>query len=127
MPKPRCKVLFGRKLNKPEKCKFAKANFFPHHWFVCLVQTLLWFSRERTKKNDFILVAFRYNAIIRPLKPRMGRPMTILVAVLIWVVGMVIALPQLLYFTTEKYDIDKIMCIAVWPDGRMNESTAEFV
>ena len=57
----------------------------------------------------------------------MGRPMTILVAVLIWVVGMVIALPQLLYFTTEIYDVDKIMCFPVWPDGRMNESTAEFV
>jgi hypothetical protein len=31
----------------------------------------------------------------------MGRPMTILVAVLIWVVAMLIAVPQLLYFTTE--------------------------
>merc|ERR550532_3885061 len=40
---------------------------------------------------------------------------------------MVIALPQLLYFTTEIYDVDKIMCFPVWPDGRMNESTAEFV
>ena len=57
----------------------------------------------------------------------MGRPMTILVAVLIWVVGMVIALPQLLHFTTELYGGDKIMCIPIWPDGRMNESTAEFV
>ena len=38
---------------------------------------------------------------MRPLKPRMGRPMTILVAVLIWVVAMLIAVPQLLYFTTE--------------------------
>ena len=58
----------------------------------------------------------------------MGRPMTILVAVLIWVVAMVIAVPQLLYFTTEYYpEADRIVCISVWPDGRMNESKAEFV
>jgi len=51
----------------------------------------------------FTLVAIaadRYNAIIRPLKPRMGRPMTILVAIGIWLVAMTIAVPQLLYFRT---------------------------
>lgn len=58
----------------------------------------------------------------------MGRPMTILVAVLIWVVAMVIAVPQLLYFTTEYHpDIDRILCIAIWPDGRMADSKADFV
>ena len=61
---------------------------------------------------------FRYNAIIRPLKPRMGRPMTILMAVLIWVVAMAIAVPQLLYFTTEyNVQMDSITCIAYWPEG----------
>ena len=46
----------------------------------------------------------RYNAIIRPLSPRMSRPTTILIAVAIWIVGMLIALPQLLYFTTQQYE-----------------------
>ena len=125
MPKTPCKVLFGRKLNKSEKCKFANAKLFSTP-LVCLSSTdppkpFEYMSQEKC------IFCYRYNAIIRPLKPRMGRPMTILVAVLIWVVGMVIALPQLLYFTTEIYDVDKIMCFPVWPDGRMNESTAEFV
>ena len=55
------------------------------------------------KKNiriQIIVSPFRYNAIIRPLKPRMGRPMTILVAIGIWLVAMTIAVPQLLYFRT---------------------------
>ena len=55
------------------------------------------------KKNiriQIIISPFRYNAIIRPLKPRMGRPMTILVAIGIWLVAMTIAVPQLLYFRT---------------------------
>ena len=46
----------------------------------------------------------RYNAIIRPLSPRMSRPTTILIAVAIWIVGMLIALPQLLYFTTQEFE-----------------------
>ena len=63
---------------------------------------------------------FRYNAIIRPLRPRMGRPMTILMAILIWVVGMIIAIPQLLYFTTQYFpDSGTIMCITHWPDYEM--------
>ena len=55
------------------------------------------------KKNiriQIVVSPFRYNAIIRPLKPRMGRPMTILVAIGIWLVAMTIAVPQLLYFRT---------------------------
>ena len=32
----------------------------------------------------YLFLPFRYNAIIRPLKPRMGRPMTIMVAAMIW-------------------------------------------
>ena len=48
----------------------------------------------------------------------MGRPMTILMAVLIWVVAMAIAVPQLLYFTTEyNVQMDSITCIAYWPEG----------
>ena len=67
---------------------------------------------------DNLFFYFRYNAIIRPLKPRMGRPMTILMAVLIWVVAMAIAVPQLLYFTTEyNVQMDSITCIAYWPEG----------
>lgn len=70
---------------------------------------------------------FRYNAIIRPLKPRMGRPMTILVAVTIWLVAMAIAVPQLLYFTIEyQPQEDRVVCYAIWPDGPTNESKTEF-
>ena len=48
----------------------------------------------------------------------MGRPMTILMAVLIWVVAMVIAIPQLLYFYTQEYsDTGTVMCLSMWPEG----------
>jgi hypothetical protein len=58
----------------------------------------------------------------------MGRPMTILVAVLIWVFAMIIAVPQLFYFTTEFVpEDDRMICFSIWPDGRMNDSQTEFV
>ena len=76
----------------------------------------------------FLHSFFRYNAIIRPLKPRMGRPMTILMAVLIWVVAMVIAVPQLLYFyTTGTLKTGTVMCVSMWPDGPSDFWTMEFM
>lgn len=58
---------------------------------------------------------------------RMGRPMTILVAVLIWVAALLIAIPQLLYFLTEYLPEEgRIICYSVWPDGHMNNSKIEF-
>jgi tachykinin-like receptor len=56
----------------------------------------------------------------------MSRPTTILTAVSIWMVGMAIATPQLLYFTTIAQN-GRVICYAEWPDGPTNESTTEFV
>ncbi|TRY80241.1 hypothetical protein TCAL_12372 [Tigriopus californicus] len=72
----------------------------------------------------------RYNAIVRPLRPRMGRPSTVLTALLIWIVSGIIALPQLLYFTTQNMSSEtenRTVCFAIWPDGPTNESSFEFL
>eukprot|EP00095_Tigriopus_kingsejongensis_P012504 maker-scaffold221_size251850-snap-gene-1.11 protein:Tk12504 transcript:maker-scaffold221_size251850-snap-gene-1.11-mRNA-1 annotation:"neuropeptide gpcr a24" len=72
----------------------------------------------------------RYNAIVRPLRPRMSRPSTVLTALLIWIVGGVIALPQFLYFTTQVTSSEtenRTVCFAIWPDGPTNESSFEFL
>ena len=58
----------------------------------------------------------------------MGRPMTILVAVMIWIVAMIIALPEFLFRKTAKFDgSDATHCVSRWPDGPMNQSKGEFV
>ena len=58
----------------------------------------------------------------------MSRQTTILIAVTIWVVGVIIAIPQLLYFTTlTDTSNGHVYCLAVWPDGATNESVLEFV
>ena len=58
----------------------------------------------------------------------MGRPMTILVAVLIWIVAMIIALPEFIFRETAKFPgSDATHCVSNWPDGAMNQSKGEFV
>ncbi|XP_049846878.1 tachykinin-like peptides receptor 99D [Schistocerca gregaria] len=63
----------------------------------------------------------RYLAIIRPLKPRMGRRTTLGIAGGIWVLGSLMSLPMLLFFTTAPLDKaggeTQIVCYPEWPDG----------
>lgn len=48
---------------------------------------------------------------MRPFKPRMGRKMTILVAIFIWILSFSIALPELLFYTTKvTEDGSQIVC-----------------
>ncbi len=83
------------------KC-FSVHEVFTDEYLVNLNNTLRWFCR-------------------------MGRPMTILVAVIIWVAALLIAIPQLLYFITEYLPgEERIICYSVWPDGHTNNSKIEF-
>jgi len=107
---------------------FMLTGHWPFGYVYCKICSFI--SIISVCGSVFTLVAIaadRYNAIVRPLKPRMGRPMTILVAVGIWIVAMAIAVPQLLYFQTME-DSDRVICIGFWPDRseETGESKTEF-
>lgn len=70
-------------------------------------------------------------AIMKPLKPRMGRRATIAIAVIIWVISIVLSSPNLLYFTTWEFELNedesRIICYSEWPDGPTNNSVLEYL
>ncbi|XP_066909216.1 tachykinin-like peptides receptor 99D isoform X1 [Halyomorpha halys] len=73
----------------------------------------------------------RYMAIMHPLRPRMGRRMTLCIAAGIWVIGSVFSLPMLIFFTTYTQDFtngdQRVICYAEWPDGSTTVSYQEYL
>uniref|UniRef100_A0A336N439 CSON011384 protein n=2 Tax=Culicoides sonorensis TaxID=179676 RepID=A0A336N439_CULSO len=71
-----------------------------------------------------------YIAIINPLKPRMGKRTTLCIAAGIWIVGIILSCPMLLFFTTFDEELKngeiRIVCYAEWPDGPTNHSMIEY-
>lgn len=68
----------------------------------------------------------RYMAIMNPLRPRMGRRTTLCIAGFIWVVGFLLSLPMLMFYTTEESD-SRTVCYAEWPDGPSTQSDQEYI
>ncbi|ENN72174.1 hypothetical protein D910_08482 [Dendroctonus ponderosae] len=72
----------------------------------------------------------RYMAIMTPLKPRMGRMVTLVLALSTWVLGIIIGMPSLLYYKTYKDTYsngeERVICYPEWPDGISNESLYEY-
>ncbi|KAL0281394.1 UNVERIFIED_CONTAM: hypothetical protein PYX00_002393 [Menopon gallinae] len=72
----------------------------------------------------------RYMAIMNPLRPRMGRKMTLGIAVGIWIVGIFFSIPNLIFHTLEvvtyKEGRQRRVCFMVWPDGPSTESEQEY-
>ncbi|XP_066256639.1 tachykinin-like peptides receptor 99D isoform X2 [Euwallacea similis] len=73
----------------------------------------------------------RYMAIMTPLKPRMGRIVTLALVVITWVLGIIIGLPSLLYYKTYRDTYsngeERVICYPEWPDTRnSNESLYEY-
>jgi tachykinin receptor 3 len=70
-------------------------------------------------------------AIMNPLQPRMGKRATIFIAVLIWIFGIILSCPMLVFFTTYDVKLNdggtRIICYAEWPDGTTNYSFQEYV
>ncbi|XP_053975397.1 tachykinin-like peptides receptor 99D isoform X2 [Hylaeus volcanicus] len=62
----------------------------------------------------------RYMAIMNPLRPRMGRRTTLCVAVVIWIVGAVLSLPMLLFYTTYTQNFAsgevRVICYSDFPN-----------
>ncbi|XP_063906741.1 tachykinin-like peptides receptor 99D isoform X2 [Zophobas morio] len=73
----------------------------------------------------------RYMAIMTPLRPRMGRSVTVLLAVTTWLLGIIIGSPSLMFFRTYtmpyKDGEERVICYPEWPDGTTNESMMEYV
>lgn len=66
-----------------------------------------------------------------PLRPRMGRTVTLCLAMSTWLLGVAISSPSLFYYTTfvEQYTEgqQRIICYGEWPDGDTNESLYEYM
>lgn len=50
-----------------------------------------------------LFVSCRYQAIVRPMRPRMSKTCSLIMIAGIWVSGMLLAIPCLLYSTTKEY------------------------
>ncbi|XP_015377506.1 PREDICTED: tachykinin-like peptides receptor 99D, partial [Diuraphis noxia] len=72
-----------------------------------------------------------YIAIIHPLRPRLGRKTTLMIATSIWVVGTILSIPNLIFFTTHTEQFpngdQRVICYAEWPDGITTNSFQEYV
>lgn len=70
-------------------------------------------------------------AIMSPLRPRMGKRTTITIAVIIWVIGVIVSCPMLVFFTTYnqifKNGEYRVICYSEWPDGPTTHSFQEYV
>ncbi|EZA59347.1 Tachykinin-like peptides receptor 99D, partial [Ooceraea biroi] len=62
----------------------------------------------------------RYMAIVNPLRRRMGKKATLCVAIIIWIVGAILSLPMLLFYTTYTQNFMngevRVICYSDWPD-----------
>lgn len=70
-------------------------------------------------------------AIMTPLRPRMGKTVTLCLALTIWLLGVAISSPYLFFYTTyvEVYQDgeERVICYGDWPDGETNASMYEYM
>uniref|UniRef100_A0A1B0DD56 G-protein coupled receptors family 1 profile domain-containing protein n=1 Tax=Phlebotomus papatasi TaxID=29031 RepID=A0A1B0DD56_PHLPP len=70
-------------------------------------------------------------AIMNPLRPRMGKRTTLGIAAIIWLVGVILSCPMLVFFTTFDQILPeggvRVVCYSEWPDGPTNHSFQEHV
>ena len=75
--------------------------------------------------------AYRYTAIMKPLKPRMGRKATLGVIVLIWTMASIVSLPMFIFATTTTLHYQngdmRVLCYTVWPDSATVPSYHEYM
>ncbi|KAJ2951998.1 hypothetical protein O0L34_g4261 [Tuta absoluta] len=72
----------------------------------------------------------RYQAIVRPMRPRMSKTCSLIMIACIWISGMLLAVPCLLYSTTKEYKSKgtlKTACLLSWPDGLPDVSYMDFM
>lgn len=68
---------------------------------------------------------------MNPLRPRMGKRLTLGIAASIWVGGCFLSAPMMIFFTTFERELSQnrsiVLCYAEWPDGPQTESYQEYL
>ncbi|CAH0559677.1 unnamed protein product [Brassicogethes aeneus] len=66
-----------------------------------------------------------------PLRPRMGRTVTLVLAMSTWVMGVILGIPSLIYYKTYTQPYpdgeERVICYPEWPDGVTNLSMMEYI
>lgn len=80
---------------------------------------------------SYIFILSRYMAIMNPLRPRMGKRLTLGIAAGIWIGGTILSMPMLIFFQTyeqvHKDGESYVICYSEWPDGPQTESYQEYL
>ncbi|ODN06402.1 Tachykinin-like peptide receptor 99D [Orchesella cincta] len=81
---------------------------------------------------SLMAIAFdRYMAIMNPLRPRMGKRLTLGIAAAIWIGGTILSMPMLVFFQTYEKIISNgetiVICYSEWPDGPQTQSFQEYL
>lgn len=77
--------------------------------------------------NNFFFSS-RYMAIMNPLRPRMGKRLTLGIAAGIWIGGVILSMPMLIFFQTfQQENSTTVVCYSEWPDGPQTESHQEYL
>ena len=67
---------------------------------------------------------------MNPLRPRMGKRMTLGIAISIWIMGIALSMPNLIFYTLEVVEYEeghlRRICYMNWPDGPTNQSIQEY-
>ncbi|CAH0558870.1 unnamed protein product [Brassicogethes aeneus] len=66
-----------------------------------------------------------------PLRPRMGRTVTLILAMCTWIMGVILGIPSLIYYKTYTLPYPdgeaRVICYPEWPDGVTNLSMMEYI
>ncbi|KZC12337.1 Tachykinin-like peptides receptor 86C [Dufourea novaeangliae] len=110
---------------------FLLDSNWPFGVVYCTINNFVAHVTVASSVFTLVVISFvRYMAIMRPLKHRISRKLTVLIMILIWAVASTLALPCLLYSTTKskRYSNGKtrISCYILWPDGDYLHSRIEY-
>ncbi|XP_012145303.1 tachykinin-like peptides receptor 86C [Megachile rotundata] len=110
---------------------FLLNSDWPFGVVYCTINNFVAHVTVASSVLTLVVISFdRYMAIMRPLKHRMSRKRTVIIVFLIWTISSVLALPCLLYSTTESRRYSngrsRISCYLLWPDGSYLNSKIEY-
>ncbi|CAH2071762.1 unnamed protein product, partial [Iphiclides podalirius] len=104
---------------------------WPFGYFYCKFNQFI--AVVSISASVFTLMAIsidRYMAIVNPLRPRLGKRATVVIAATIWISSALIGTPNLVFFITDYYVLPdgniRQLCYSEWPDGITTRSVIEY-